>query len=90
MCIVQESKTLAEKRNTWLSSMNRETDITYRSLAVYNLALVLARIAEENKYPDDAAEARSFFLEYEEALRFQMGDERFHDKLNLFDVILAN
>ena len=88
--IVQESQTLTEKRNIWLSYMNRETDITYQSLAVYNLALVLARIAEENKYPDDAAEARSFFLEYEEALRFQMGDERFDDKLNLFDVILAN
>jgi len=88
--IVQESQSLNEKKNIWLSYINRETDITYRSLAVYNLALALAKITEENKNLDEAAEARSFFLEHEEALRFQMGDERFDNKLSVFDEILAN
>jgi len=88
--IVQESQTLDEKKNIWVSYINRETDITYRSLAVYNLALVLAGITEKNKELDHAVAARSFFLEHEEALRFQMGDVRFDNKLSLFAKILAN
>jgi len=88
--IVQESQTLAEKKNIWLSYIDRESDITYRSLADYNLALVLAKIAEDSKDRDHAMEARSFFLSHEEALRFQMGNERFDDKLSLFDKILAH
>ena len=88
--IVQESQTLAEKKNIWLSYIHRESDITYRSLADYNLALVLAKIAEDSKDRDHAKEARNFFLTHEEALRFQMGNQRFDNKLSLFDKILAN
>ncbi len=88
--IVQESQTLAEKKNIWLSYIDRESDITYRSLADYNLALVLAKIAEDSKDRDHAMEARSFFLTHVEALRFQMGNERFDNKVSLFDKILAN
>ena len=88
--IVQESQTLDEKKNIWLSYIHRESDITYRSLADYNLALVLAKIAEDSKDRDHAKEARNFFLTHEEALRFQMGNERFDNKLSLFDKILAN
>ncbi len=88
--IVQESKTLDEKKNIWLSYIDRESDITYRSLADYNLALVLAKIAEDSKDRDHATEARNFFLTHEEALRFQMGNERFDNKLSLFDEVLAN
>jgi len=88
--IVQESQTLAEKKNIWLSYIDRESDITYRSLADYNLALVLAKIAEGSKDRDHAVEARNFFLTHEEALRFQMGNERFDNKISLFDKILAN
>ncbi len=88
--IVQESQTLDEKKNIWLSYLNRESDITYRSLADYNLALVLAKIAEDSKDRDHAKEARNFFLTHEEALRFQMGNERFDNKLSLFDKMLAN
>ena len=88
--IVQESKAMDEKKNIWLSYINRESDITYRSLAIYNLALVLAKIAEESTDLGHAAEARSFFLGHEEALRFQMGNERFDNKLSLFDEKLTN
>lgn len=88
--IVQESQTLAEKKNIWLSYIDRESDITYRSLADYNLALVLAKIAEDSKERDHAKEARNFFLTHEEALRFQMGNARFDNKVSLFDKIFAN
>ena len=88
--IVQESQTLGEKKNIWLSYIDRESDITYRSLADYNLALVLAKMAEDSKDRDLATEARNFFLTHEEALRFQMGNQRFDNKSSLFDKILAN
>ena len=88
--IVQESQTLGEKKNIWLSYIDRESDITYRSLADYNLALVLAKIVEDSKDRNHATEARNFFLTHEEALRFQMGNERFDNKVSLFDKIVAN
>jgi len=88
--IVQESQTLNEKKNIWLSYIDRESAITYRSLGDYNMALVLAKIVEDSKDRDHATEARNFFLTHEEALRFQMGNERFDNKLSLFDKILAN
>ncbi len=86
--IVQESQTLEEKKNIWVSYINRESDITYRYLGVYNLALVLSEMTEKDTDPKHAVEARSFFLEHEKALRFQMGDERFDDKLGSFDDLL--
>lgn len=86
--IVQESQTLQEKKNIWLSYISRESDITYRSLAVYNLALVLANIAEESRNFGDANEARTFFLKHQKALRFQMGDSRFERKLQIFESII--
>ena len=88
--IVQESQTLNEKKNIWLSYIDWESDITYRSLGDYNLALVLAKIVEDSKDRNHATEARNFFLTHEEALRFQMGNERFDNKVSLFDEILAN
>ncbi len=54
------------------------------------LCLVVCYFPEPSLRRDHATEARNFFLTHEEALRFQMGDERFDYKLSLFDEILAN
>lgn len=87
MWIVQESETLGEKKNIWLSYISRETDTTYQSLGIYNLALVMAKIAEETKDADKAKEALEFFAEHESSLRFQMSDNRYEIKLNALKLI---
>lgn len=86
--IVQESRTLSEKRNIWLSYISREQDVTYRSLGVYHLALVLAKIVEQTKDADKAREALEFFKEHEKSLRFQLSDPRFNIKMNIFEKII--
>jgi len=75
--IVQESPSLSEKKSIWLSFLAREKDPTYRSLGIYNLALVLSRIAEESGARKDAQKALKFFTENEASLRFQMSDRRY-------------
>lgn len=86
--IVQQSKSLSEKRNIWLSYINREEDPTYRSLGIYNLALVLSEIAEKSKQPESAKEAMDFYKEHEKSLRVQMGARRYEIKTNLFQTII--
>ncbi len=79
--IVQESTSLAEKKAIWLSYLEREQDPTYRSLALYNLGLVLEAIAQETLEPEHAGEALRFFEEHESALRFQIGQKDFGKKI---------
>ncbi|MFQ5750668.1 MAG: anti-sigma factor family protein [bacterium] len=88
--IVQESRSLSEKRNIWLSYISRESDPTYRSLGIYNLALVLSKIAEQKKDPENAQEALDFFTENEKSLRFQMGNNRYQIKIDIFKKIIFN
>jgi hypothetical protein len=84
----QQSSTLIEKRNIWLSYINRERDHTYRSLGIYNLALVLSQLAEESKDPEMAEKALSFYQEHEKSLRFQMGSPRYQIKLKILQTII--
>lgn len=88
MWIVQQSSRLSEKKNIWLSYINRETDATYRSMGIYNLALIFAKIAEESKDPDKAKDALEFFKENEQSLRFQMGDSRYELKISTFNMLI--
>lgn len=88
MWIVQESPSLIEKKNIWLSYISRETDPTYRSMGIYNLALVLAKIAEGTNDPEKAKEALQFFKENEKSLRFQMSDNRYELKMNALYMII--
>lgn len=86
--IVQQSISLEEKRNIWLSYIKRETDATYRALGIYNLALTLSKIVEESKSREKAEEATKFFRENEELLKAQMGEERFLLKLRIFESLM--
>ncbi|MFQ5677154.1 MAG: anti-sigma factor family protein [bacterium] len=86
--IVRESSSLGEKKNIWLSYLGRESDVTYRMLGIYNLAFVLTKIAEDSKGLDEANEAHKFYLAHEKALRSQMGDKGFDDKLAFFQSII--
>ena len=72
MLIVHQSNALSEKRNILLSYIARETDSTYRSMAVFELALILKQIAEESNKSEAAKQALDFFKENERSLRFQM------------------
>lgn len=86
--IVQQSASLQEKKNIWLSYVARETDRTYRSMGIYNLALVLAMIAEETKGEKEAREAFDFFIGHESSLRFQMGSQRYDIKVNALQMVI--
>ena len=86
--IVQQSRTLSEKRNIWLSYISREKDPTYRSLGIYNLALVLSKQAEESKDPEKAMEALTFYTEHEKSLVVQMGPKRYQMKMDVFKMII--
>ncbi len=88
--IVQQSHSLSEKRNIWLSYIGREKDPTYRSLAIYHLALVLSQIAENTKDAEMAQEALNFYRENEKSLRFQMGVRRYQIKINILETIMRN
>ncbi len=85
--IVQESQSLAEKKSIWMSYVARETDPTYHSLGVYNLALVLAKGAEESRDREDALEALEFFAKHEKSLRFQMNDSRYDVKVGVLKLL---
>lgn len=85
--IVQESVTLREKKSIWLSYIAREKNSTYRAMGVYNLAVVLAKIAGNTKDPDEAKEAIEFFEKYGSSLRQQMGDKRYEMKLRALQLI---
>ena len=86
--IVQQSALSQEKKNIWLSYVAREADRTYRSMGIYNLALVLARIAEETRGEKEAQEAFDFFVEHESSLRFQMGSQRYDVKVNALQMVI--
>ena len=88
--IVQESQSLSEKKSIWLSFMAREKDPTYLSLGIYNLALVLSRIAEESRDQQSAQEALQFFVEHETSLRFQMNDGHYDAKMKTLRLIAAD
>jgi hypothetical protein len=85
--ITQETNILTEQRNIWLSYLSRETDPTFRSLAIFNLAWVLSKIAEETRNPVKAKEALDFLKEHQESLRFQM-KQRFEEKVGTLLAII--
>ncbi len=87
--IVEQSPSLGEKKNIWLSYLSREQDPTYRALAVYNLAVVLAKIAKTEETRKSAKEALEFFTKNEESLRAQMGDHQFEVNLKTLNQILG-
>ncbi len=87
MWIVQESRTLAEKKNIWLSYVTREKNPTYQKMGYYNLALVLANLVHETKDPVLAQDAIDFYVEHEAALRPQMKDQRYNRKLSALRTI---
>ncbi len=82
--IVEQSVTLEEKRNIWLSYLKRETNPTYRALGVFNLAIVLSQLVEQTRDPELAQEALEFFQENARALNFQMGEKRYQQKVQEF------
>ncbi|MFQ5865649.1 MAG: anti-sigma factor family protein [bacterium] len=86
--IVQQSHSLSEKRNIWLSYVSRERDPTYRSLGIYNLALVLSQLVEKTKDPEMAEEALSFYKENEKSLQFQMSPRRYQTKIKILETIV--
>ena len=86
--IVQQSASLEEKRNIWLSYVNRETDATYRALGIYNLGLTLSKIVEQSNAPEKAKDALDFFKQHEAPLKAQMGEERYNIKLNVFETLI--
>lgn len=86
--IVQQIRALSEKRNIWLSYISREKDPTYRSLGIYNLALVLSKQVEESNDPEKATEALTFYLEHEKSLRVQMGPKRYQMKIDIFNKVI--
>ncbi len=86
--IVQQSMSLEEKRNIWLSYISREKDATYRALGIYNLALTLAKMVEESKNSEKAKEALRFYREHEELLKVQMGEERYLLKVSAFESLI--
>lgn len=88
MWIVQHSTSVKEKKNIWLSYIKRETDPTYRSLGVYHLALVLAKIAEQKRDFESAKAAYDFFMENQKSLRFQMKERRFAMKLKVLKMLM--
>lgn len=88
--IVQQSTSMDEKRNIWLSYINREKDATYRALGIYNLALTLSKIAEDSKDSQNAKAALAFFKEHEDLLKIQMGNERYLLKTKVFESLIKN
>ena len=86
--IVQESTSLSEKKNIWLSYISREKDPTYHALAIYHLALTLAKIAETTQSEADAREAYHFFLENKKTLRFQMKEQRYNSKVHVLEKMI--
>jgi hypothetical protein len=86
--IVQQMSALSEKRNIWLSYIGREKDPTYRSLGIYNLALVLSKQVEESNDPEKATEALNFYIEHEKSLRVQMGPKRYQLKIDIFNKVI--
>jgi hypothetical protein len=88
MWIVQQSTSLDEKRNIWLSYIGRETVDTYRSLGVYHLALVLSQIAEQTRSTEKAGKAAEFFEANQIILRQLLGDDRFNRKVATLRTIM--
>ncbi len=86
--IVQESTSLSEKKNIWLSYISREKDPTYHSLAIYQLALTLEKIVETSKSEADAREAYNFFVENKKTLIFQMKEQRYNSKLHVLEKMI--
>lgn len=86
--IVEESPTLEEKRNIWLSYVGRQSNFTYKTLGIYHLALVFYDIADLEYSRDKAREAIDFYSEEEETLRFQMGDEEYEARVSALELIL--
>ncbi len=89
LSFVEESKKLSEKRNIWLSYVNRENNVTYRSLGVYQLADVYYRIAEKKEDPDDVEDAIKFYYQYEKTLKSMMGVEAFQFKLAFISALVT-
>lgn len=87
--IVEESTTLEEKRNIWLSYISRQDNFTYKTLGIYHLALVLYDIADLKYDRDKAREAIDFYRKEEETLRFQMGDQEYEARVSALDLILV-
>lgn len=87
---VQQSATLEEKKNIWLSYLNRESDPTYRSLAYYHLALVLSKEVEDSRDVQAAREALDFYREHEEVLREEMGESRYEAKVEALNMVINN
>ncbi|RMD93731.1 MAG: zf-HC2 domain-containing protein [Calditrichaeota bacterium] len=87
--IVQQSVSLEEKKNIWLSYISREQDPTYKSLGIYHLALVLSQEATETRDQEKARKALRFYFENEKALRFQMGEHRYEMKINNLKKVIA-
>lgn len=88
LLIVQEINSLDEERNIWLSYLSRESDPTFRALGVFNLAMVLSKIALQSQDPDKAQEALDFFEDNDEALRFQLRN-RYEARIAQFRKIMA-
>ncbi len=88
LSIIQQTNSLSEKRNIWLSYLDRETDPTYRALGIYNLALTLSKIVEASNDSEKAQEALNFFKEHEKSLRFQLGNNRYQLEITIFDAII--
>ena len=86
--IVQESTSLSEQKNIWLSYISREKDPTYHALAIYQLALTLEKIAETTQSESDAREAYNFFVENKKVLRYQMKDQRYNSKLHVLEKMI--
>ncbi|MFQ5706017.1 MAG: anti-sigma factor family protein [bacterium] len=86
--LVQESTTLEEKRNIWLSYIAREQAPTYRSLGVYHLARVLTQRVEQSKNKEKALQALNFFRKHEKSLRPLMGGRQYELELNAFTAVL--
>lgn len=85
--IVQQTESLSEKKNIWLSYVSRETNSTYRYMGVYNLALVFAKISIESKDPEKAQEALEFLKSNAASLTFQMTEQRFNNIKNTLNLI---
>lgn len=87
---VQQSETLNEKKNIWLSYIMREPDPTYRSLGIYHLALILSKQVENSKDLNKAMEALNFYKKNEKSLRFQIGKEEYQRNIDFFKTIIKN
>lgn len=85
--IVQQTVSLNEKKNIWLSYITREMNSTYRYMGTYNLALVYAKISIESKDPEKAQEALEFIESNEASLIQQMTEQRFNNIKNTLNLI---